>query len=352
VRVATHAIDMGSGTATALSLATAQSLGVNAHEIETGIVEKFAALRLVEGFKPRPDDPRWTPLIFSSTKASGTAGCWVHGVEQASRVLLEAGLLPAAREIWGGNRRIAVGDVRWTNGALAAEGLPPIPLARLANRAHDRGHVVSAMIHAFFSGEWAEADYTVGADTYRWQIDALAIRRGRDSERILIDRKNAKLMTVESTWAGNGQRLGATACLVAVSVDRRTGSVAVLEGVQFVNPGKILQQDLLEGQLDGCFAMAVGQALLEYLPPYEDGAGNGLWNLHRYNVPLAGDVAVGKIEKVIFPPETPDAPARGVAEVAMVAVAPAIANAVAHATGIRVRDLPITPEKILAGWRL
>lgn len=35
----------------------------------------------------------------------------------------------------------------------------------------------------------------------------------------------------------------------------------------------------------------------------------------------------------------------------MVAVAPAIANAVAHATGVRIRDLPITAEKVLAGWR-
>ena len=351
ILILTHAIDMGSGTATALSLATAQSLGANAHDIKTGVVDAFEALELVEGFEPKPDNPRWTPIIFSSTKASATSGCWVHGIEQASLVLLTAGLLPAARDIWGGNRKIAVADVRWVDGALVADGVPPIPRAILARRAHDRGHVVSAMIHAFFSGEWAEADYTVGADTYRWKIDALSVRRGGRKEGILLDRKNPKLMTVESTWAGNGQRLGATACLVAVTVNRKTGVVALLEGVQFASPGKVLQQDLLEGQMDGCFAMAVGQALLEYLPPYEDGAGDGLWNLHRYHVPLAADVAVGKIEKVIFPPETPDAPARGIAEVAMVAVAPAIANAVAHATGVRIRDLPITAEKVLAGWR-
>jgi len=352
ILVTTHAIDMGSGTATALSLATAQALGGNAHEIKTGVVDPYEALELVEGFDPKPENPRWTPIIFSSTKASGTAGCWVHGVEQASVVLLTTGLLPAAREIWGGTRKVTVADVRWVDGALVADGLPPIPRATLARRAHDRGHVVSAMIHAFFSGEWAEADYTVGTETFRWPIDGLSIQRGGQNGRTLLDRKNARLMTVESTWAGNGQRLGATACLVSVTVNRRTGVVAIQEGLQFVNPGKVLQQDLLEGQLDGCFAMAVGQALLEYLPPYEDGAGDGLWNLHRYHVPLAADVAVGRIEKVILPPETPDAPARGVAEVAMVAVAPAIANAVAHATGVRFRDLPITAEKVLAAWRV
>ena len=119
----------------------------------------------------------------------------------------------------------------------------------------------------------------------------------------------------------------------------------------FNGPGKILQQDLMEGQLDGCFAMGVGQALFEHLPTYEEGAGNGLWNLNRYHVPLSGDVALGKVEKAILPPESPDAPARGIAEVGMVAVAPAIGNAVAHATGVRFRDLPITADKVRAVWR-
>jgi len=351
ILVTTHAIDMGSGTATALSLATAASLGGNADDIRTGIVDAFDALELVEGFDPQPDNPRWTPIIFSSTKASATAGCWVHGVEQASLILLTTGLLPAAREIWGRDRSLQVADVHWVDGALVADGLPPIPRATLARRAHEQGHVVSAMIHAFFSGEWAEADYEVGRDTFRWQIDALAIRRGGQPKRALLDRRKPRLMTVEDSWAGNGQRLGATACLAAVTVHRPTGAVVLQAAVQFVNPGKVLQRDLVEGQMDGCFAMGVGQTLLEYLPDYEDGAGDGLWNLHRYHVPLSGDLALGRVEKVILPPETPDSPARGVAEVAMVAVAPAIANAIAHATGVRFRELPITAEKIMASWR-
>jgi CO/xanthine dehydrogenase Mo-binding subunit len=63
-------------------------------------------------------------------------------------------------------------------------------------------------------------------------------------------------------------------------------------------------------------------------------------------VALAGDSAVGKVEKVIFPPESKTAPARGIAEVVLNPVAPAIANAITHAIDVRFRDLPITAEKV------
>jgi CO/xanthine dehydrogenase Mo-binding subunit len=320
--------------------------------VKTGFLAPFAALRLEEGFKMQPENPRWTPLIFESTKAASTSSKWVHGVEQACSVLLATGLLPAAGELWGANAgEVKVRDVRWVNGSLTAQNRAPIPLAALARRAHDKGHVVSAMIHAFFSGRWIEADYTIGEETFRWQIDALSVRRGGQLKRELIDRKNPKLFTVESTWEGNGQTFGASACLASVTVNRKTGEVRLDEAVHFIGPGKVLQRDLFEGQLDGCFAMGVGLALLEELPAYEGGAGDGLWNLHRYHVPLAADIGLGKVEKVILPPESDDAPARGIAEVGLLPVAPAISNAIAHATGVRFRRLPITSDIVRAAWR-
>lgn len=351
ITVTTNVIDMGTGTATTLAIATAGKLGANAETVNTGFLEPFKALELEEGFKLQPANPRWTPIIYESTKAASTSSKWVHGVEQACTVILETGLLPAARDLWGGDAAaLTSADVRWQDGALVAIGLQPIALKDLAKAAHDKGHVVRAMIHAFYSGEWVEADYTVGDDTFRWEIDALAVGRGGKDGLDLIDRKNPKLFTVESIWEGNGQNFGATACLASVRVDRRTGIVRLDEAVHYIGPGKILQQDLVEGQLEGCFAMGVGQALLEDLPQYEGGAGDGTWNLHRYHVPLSGDVALGRVETVIFPPESDKAPARGIAEVAMVAIAPAIANAVHHATGVRFRSLPITPVAVRDAW--
>ncbi|MEX0583422.1 MAG: molybdopterin cofactor-binding domain-containing protein, partial [Sneathiella sp.] len=350
ITVTTNVIDMGTGTATTLAITTARYLGANATTVNTGYLDTFEALQLEEGFKMQADNPRWTPLIYESTKAASTSSKWVHGVEQACLVLLTTGLLPAARALWGVDT-LSVDAVTWEDGKLTSEGYDPIPLAVLAKTAHDKGFVVSAMIHAFFSGRWVEADYTVGSSKFRWQIDALAIQRGGQTDRELIDRKNPQLYTVESIWEGNGQTFGGAACLAGVRVDRKTGQVRLDEAVHFIGPGKVLQQDLMEGQLEGCFAMGVGQALLEVTPADGSGAGDGLWNLHVYHVPLSSDVALGKVETVTLPPESPDAPARGIAEVAMIPIAPAIGNAVAHATGVRFRKLPILPEDVRAAWR-
>lgn len=347
--VSSHAIDMGNGIATALALSTARALGANADEVKTGETGIFEALQLVESFTEQTGNPRWTPIIYNSTKASSGSSRWVHGVEQSSRVLFETGLVPAARSLWGaGADRLEAKDVQWKNGALTAGKRRPLPLAELARRAHADGRVVSAMTHAFFSGRWIEADYPVDGVNRRFPIDALAVRRGGKTGYDVIDRQNAQLFTVESMWEGNGQSFGAAACLIAVEVDRRSGEIRVLEGVHFLAPGRILQRDIVEGQMDGCFAMGVGQALLEDLPPFEQGASDGKWNLNRYHVPLVRDCAIHAVEKVILPPESPDAPARGIAEVAMCPVPPAIANAVAHATGKRFYALPITPDKVRA----
>ena len=348
--VSSHAVDMGTGTATTLAITTARALGANADEVRTGEIAIFKKLEMIESFDEQKDNPRWTPITFMSHKAATTSSRWVFGVDQASRLLFQVGLLPAARAIWGAKAtRLGPGDVQWKDGKLVARGLPPLPLAQVARRAYDDGRVVGVMTHAFFSGRWVEADYTVDGTTARWPIDGLAVRRGGGTaDWALIDRQNPQIFTVESMWEGNGQTFGASACLLAVEVDRRTGEVTVEEGVHLLAPGRILVRDLVEGQMEGSFAMGVGFALLESLPPYEDGASDGRWNLNRYHVPLSGDCALHRVEKIILPPESPDAPARGIAEVAFCSVAPAIANAVAHATGKRFHGLPITPDAVRA----
>ena len=88
--------------------------------------------------------------------------------------------------------------------------------------------------------------------------------------------------------------------------------------------------------------MGVGQALLEFLPLYEDGPGNGRWNLGRYVVARASDLPLKDLEIEVLPPLSPSDPPKGMAEVVMIPIIPAILNAIYEATGHRFQSLPVT----------
>jgi CO/xanthine dehydrogenase Mo-binding subunit len=89
---------------------------------------------------------------------------------------------------------------------------------------------------------------------------------------------------------------------------------------------------------------------LEELPAGADGAANGKWNLDRYHVALSADCAIRDVEKIFIQPDPDDPIPRGIAEIVMITIAPAISNAVMHAIGHRFRSLPITPDKVRAVW--
>ncbi|MDO4970358.1 MAG: molybdopterin-dependent oxidoreductase, partial [Comamonadaceae bacterium] len=100
------------------------------------------------------------------------------------------------------------------------------------------------------------------------------------------------------------------------------------------------------GQQQGGVAMGIGHALMEELPLYADGPGNGTWNFNRYTLPRARDVAVWTQTADYLEPLTETSPPKGMAEVVMIPVVAATVNAVTHATGTRFYRLPVTPTKI------
>ncbi len=110
--------------------------------------------------------------------------------------------------------------------------------------------------------------------------------------------------------------------------------------------GKVLVPEVVLGQAQGGFAMGVGYALLETLPPFEDGPGNGQWNLGRYVVARASDLPLHDLEIEILPPLASNEPPKGVAEVVMIPVVPALLNAIFDATGHRFRSLPVTQDML------
>jgi CO/xanthine dehydrogenase Mo-binding subunit len=88
--------------------------------------------------------------------------------------------------------------------------------------------------------------------------------------------------------------------------------------------------------------MGVGYALLETLPLYEDGPGNGKWNLGQYLVARGSDLPLHDLEIEILPPVDASERPKGIAEVVMIPVVPALLNAIFDATGRRFQSLPVT----------
>lgn len=139
------------------------------------------------------------------------------------------------------------------------------------------------------------------------------------------------------------------ACAVEVSVDPDTGTISILDAVFVLDVGTIINPVAHAGQIDGGFAFGVGAALMEELI-VEDGVMAGL-SLGETRLPTIRDVPT--LRQVLLPTTVgPGAfGAKMAGELSNAPVAPAIANAVADALGIRPTELPLTPERILAAIR-
>jgi len=137
------------------------------------------------------------------------------------------------------------------------------------------------------------------------------------------------------------------AVFAEVEVDTETGSVRVLKLVVAHDIGRAINPMTVEGQLEGGAVQGVGYALTEDFL-IDDITGETLTdNFVTYRIPTSLDLP--QIETILVEEPDPTGPlgAKSVGECAMVSIAPAIANAIYDAIGIRFTELPITPEKIL-----
>ncbi|MDK2564026.1 molybdopterin-dependent oxidoreductase [Romboutsia sedimentorum] len=135
------------------------------------------------------------------------------------------------------------------------------------------------------------------------------------------------------------------ACGVEVDVDEETGEIKILNAVVAQDVGKAINPHLIEGQIDGGFAMGVGYTLMEDLNVVNGEIKNN--RLSKYIIPTSLDTI--DFKKIIVEDEESSAPfgAKGIGEPVMVYVAPAILNAISSASGIRVKKLPATPDNII-----
>ena len=315
----------------------------------------FSALDLSETPYTGPWDwpnPRWTPAFSMSSSASITACQQVHVVEEASRALMETGIWPVARKLWQLARKEPFDTKRaqWKDGALIASGRPPLPLRQIAQELYASGGNAGAMVHAVNQGRWVSASYNVGGVEWRGAVDGLATRSAASGKWTAHDRTNVEPPPPNSEYYGRCL-FSPSAALAAVEVNRTSGEIKVKAIQSFLEAGRVIQPDMLMGQFYGGVAMGIGFALLEYLPHTVGGAGEGNWNMNRYDVALWRDVPLDHVDLHILEPTSPDEPGRGIAEAVLSPIAPAIANAVTDATGYRFRSLPITAEKVLEALR-
>lgn len=130
-----------------------------------------------------------------------------------------------------------------------------------------------------------------------------------------------------------------------VDVDCKTGRVRLVDYVAAHDIGRVLNPILAEGQTVGGAAMGIGGALGEELVREQGKLVNP--SLMHYALPRAADLP--RIRAILVEGDDPKAPygAKGVGELGHTPAAPAIANAIYDAIGVRICELPITPDKIL-----
>ncbi|MEI4484583.1 molybdopterin cofactor-binding domain-containing protein [Frigidibacter sp. MR17.14] len=148
----------------------------------------------------------------------------------------------------------------------------------------------------------------------------------------------------------NGQGIpyavyGYGAQMAEVAVDIRLGTVKVLHMTAAHDLGRVINPLLAEGQIEGGIAQGLGLALMEeYLPGRTE-------NLHDYLIPTTGDMP--EVTSLLVEVPDPEGPfgARGLGEHVLIPTAPAILNAITHATGAEITRVPALPHRVLAAIR-
>lgn len=138
---------------------------------------------------------------------------------------------------------------------------------------------------------------------------------------------------------------GYGAQIAELEVDLKLGTVKLIKITAAHDVGKAINPLLVEGQIEGGIAQGIGMALMEeYIPGRTE-------NLHDYLIPTIGDVP--EIKHILIEVPDPEGPfgAKGLGEHVLIPTAPAILNAIRHATGVLITKVPATPTRIRAAIR-
>ena len=143
---------------------------------------------------------------------------------------------------------------------------------------------------------------------------------------------------------------GYVAQAVEVEVDIETGLIRLVQVYSANDVGRALNPNLIEGQIEGGVVQAQGYALMEHLISTEGRIRNPF--LSTYLIPTVADIPE-QVHSLILEYPDPLGPwgARGMAEMPMLPLAPAIVAAIHEATGVWFDEIPLTPDRVVARLR-
>ncbi len=149
---------------------------------------------------------------------------------------------------------------------------------------------------------------------------------------------------------GTSPAYGCSAQVVEVAVDMETGHITVEKMTDAHDCGLAINKTSVEGQMQGSLSMGLGEALYEEVK-FDDRGRVINADLAEYKIPTALDMP--NVEAIIVESNEPNGPfgAKEVGEGAIMPAIPAILNAVYDATGVRIKELPLTPERVAMAIR-
>ena len=302
---------------------------------------------------------------------------WLVGTGTASSIHETAPPTDHVSEAWAtlrddGTYEIAVGTVEFGEGTSTAHvQIAASVLGTTTSRVHlvqsdtdktgfDTGAFASAGL--FVSGNAVQKASTalrdsilqfaaghVGVDVGACSMDDDGVKCA--DVRLTLDqvleaaRGRGRRFTVSRKAYGSPRSVTSNAHGFRIAVHRVTGEIRILYSVHAADPGVVINPQQVRGQIEGGVAQAIGFALTENFRVDENGVMVNA-NLRNYRIPTYADVPRTEVLLVETHDSVGPMKSKGIAESNVNPVAPALANALHDATGIRYRELPFTPERI------
>ncbi|MEK6239308.1 MAG: xanthine dehydrogenase family protein molybdopterin-binding subunit [Planctomycetales bacterium] len=323
----------------------------------------YQRIGLVETLEAARDSEHWRTPLEGPYRGRGVAcGCWFNGTLKSSATASvnadgTVSLIQGSTDI-GGTRTSVAMQLAETLGISAEEVHPQVA------DTDGIGYTdVTGGSRVTYTTGWAA--YEVGLDLIAqlrgraamlWECDENDVsfqdgvfRRGDQSltfkELAAQLDKTGGTVLGKATVAPQGSTNGFAAHVVDLEVDPETGKVKILRYTAVQDAGKAIHPSYVEGQMQGGVAQGIGWALNEEYVFNDQGAMENASFLD-YRMPTSFDLPM--IDTIIVEVPNPVHPygVRGVGEVPIVPPPAAVAVAIHQATGLRLRDLPMSPPKV------